>query len=62
MLNERGELGREVGVEVARELTADNGTITIERAAVLRAGRAGDVLKNDRAQGLRTELWEASPK
>ena len=31
ILRERGELGKESRVEVARELAADDGTISIER-------------------------------
>jgi len=54
ILRERGTLGREVRVEVARELAADDGTITIERGERLFA--QGDrlmFLKNDRNLGVK---------
>ena len=54
ILKERGELGKEVRVEVARELAADDGTISIERGE--RHFAPGDrvmFLKNDRELGVK---------
>jgi Ti-type conjugative transfer relaxase TraA len=49
ILKERGELGKEVRVEVARELAADDGTISIERGERCFAqGERVMFLKNDR--------------
>jgi Ti-type conjugative transfer relaxase TraA len=54
ILRERGELGQEVRVEVARELAADDGTITIERGERHFApGERVMFLKNDRWLGVR---------
>jgi len=54
ILRERSELGQEVRVEVARELAADDGTITIERGERHFApGERVMFLKNDRDQGVR---------
>jgi Ti-type conjugative transfer relaxase TraA len=54
ILKERGELGKETRVEVARELAADDGTISIERGE--RHFAQGDrvmFLKNDRELGVK---------
>jgi Ti-type conjugative transfer relaxase TraA len=54
ILTERGELGKEARVEVARELAADDGTISIERGE--RYFAPGDrvmFLKNDRELGVK---------
>jgi len=54
ILKGRGELVNELGIEVARELAADDGTITIERGQ--RDFATGDrvmFLKNDRELGVR---------
>ena len=54
ILRERGELGQEVRVEVARELAADDGTISIERGERHFApGERVMFLKNDRELGVR---------
>ena len=54
ILRERGELGQEVRVEVARELAADDGTISIERGERYFApGERVMFLKNDRELGVR---------
>jgi hypothetical protein len=54
ILRERGELGQEVRVEVARELAADDGTITIERGERHFApGERVMFLKNDRELGVK---------
>lgn len=53
-LKERGELGKEVRVEVARELIAEDGSVSVERGA--RRFAAGDrvmFLKNDRELGVK---------
>src|SRR5271168_2478823 len=54
ILKERGELGQEVRVEVARELAADDGTISIERGERhFASGERVMFLKNDRDLGVR---------
>ncbi len=54
ILRGRGELGQEVRVEVARELAADDGTISIERGERHFApGERVMFLKNDRDLGVR---------
>ena len=54
ILRERGQLGQEVRVEVARELAADDGTISIERGERHFApGERVMFLKNDRDLGVR---------
>jgi len=54
ILREHGTLGREVRVEVARELATDDGTITIERGERLFAqGDRVMFLKNDRELGVK---------
>jgi ATP-dependent exoDNAse (exonuclease V) alpha subunit len=54
ILKERGELGKESRVEVARELAADDGTISIERGERYFAqGERVMFLKNDRELGVK---------
>jgi Viral (Superfamily 1) RNA helicase len=54
ILRERGELGKESRVEVARELAADDGTISIERGERFFAqGERVMFLKNDRGLGVK---------
>ncbi|MBI3759774.1 MAG: Ti-type conjugative transfer relaxase TraA [Deltaproteobacteria bacterium] len=54
ILKERGELGKESRVEVARELSADDGTISIERGERHFAqGERVMFLKNDRELGVK---------
>ena len=54
ILRERGELGKEARVEVARELAADDGTISIERGERYFAqGERVMFLKNDRELGVK---------
>jgi Ti-type conjugative transfer relaxase TraA len=54
ILRERGELGREVKVEVARELLAPDGSISIERGERYFApGERVMFLKNDRELGVK---------
>ncbi len=54
ILKERGELGKEARVEVARELAADDGTISIERGERYFAqGERVMFLKNDRELGVK---------
>src|SRR6266851_3329013 len=54
ILRERGELGQEARVEVARELAADDGTISIERGERYFAqGERVMFLKNDRELGVK---------
>jgi len=54
ILRERGELGREVKVEVARELLAPDGSISIERGERYFApGERVMFLKNDREMGVK---------
>ncbi len=54
ILRERGELGREVKVEVARELLAPDGSISIERGERHFApGERVMFLKNDREMGVK---------
>jgi len=54
ILRERGELGKESRVEVARELAADDGTISIERGERFFAqGERVMFLKNDRELGVK---------
>lgn len=54
ILRERGALGQEVRVEVARELATDDGSITIERGERLFAqGDRVMFLKNDRELGVK---------
>lgn len=54
MLKERGELGREITVEVERELSAPDGTLTIERGERrLAAGERVMFLKNERELGVK---------
>ena len=54
ILRERGALGQEVRVEVARELAAGDGTITVERGERLFAqGDRVMFLKNDRNLGVK---------
>jgi Ti-type conjugative transfer relaxase TraA len=54
ILKERGKLGKESRVEVARELAADDGTITIERGERHFAqGERVMFLKNDRELGVK---------
>jgi len=54
ILRERGELGREVTVEVERELMAPDGTLTIERSQRdFAPGERVMFLKNDRELGVK---------
>jgi Ti-type conjugative transfer relaxase TraA len=54
ILKERGELGQDVKVEVARELSADDGSISIERGErYIAAGERVMFLKNDRELGVK---------
>ena len=54
ILRERGALGKEVRVEVARELQADDGSISVERSERLFArGDRVMFLKNDRGLGVK---------
>jgi Ti-type conjugative transfer relaxase TraA len=54
ILKDRGELGKEARVEVARELAADDGTISIERGERYFAhGERVIFLKNDRELGVK---------
>src|SRR5712692_2455471 len=54
ILRDRGELGKEARVEVARELAADDGTISIERGERYFAqGERVMFLKNDRELGVK---------
>ena len=54
ILRERGQLGQEVRVEVARELAADDGTISIERGERHFAPSERVMfLKNDRELGVK---------
>jgi len=54
ILKERGELGREVKVEVVRELASDDGSISSERGErYFAAGERVMFLKNDRELGVK---------
>ena len=54
ILRERGELGREITVEVERELMAPDGTLTIERSERdFAGGERVMFLKNDRELGVK---------